>query len=386
MKAIVKNFDTQEVITTCKIKGKIKRFSDIMNEIEKLQENTNFLGIDTEKERIVLYDGMGLGIRQCYEINGMYSSARCLKSNLSITHTGNNSCVINPGREEKVLTPENVKVFNKETGEKRELSIKLEVIAYPEGYIISTGKSCHNIFGGSQPAYFSKITSRNFKCASKNGAKLFATPSAALKYVLEQRDVFEYMVSNHGYYFNVEFANAFFEEDENKLPEKKKAKATEDIAALDDLFFEINNIEEKEEIIFAPEIVTDEVLKNEAVSRMLNMGIMDSIIQRFEENDEDILFSEFGGILYDLNEEAKKAVKIVKEKGYLPYHVIRTQTEVGDLYAVLYVTKDTENWSSERRNRYGEMISYVYNATNTVLSERGYITVDSCNGGLQRTA
>ena len=63
--------------------------------------------------------------------------------------------------------------------------------------------------------------------------------------------------------------------------------------------------------------------------------------------------SEFGGILYDLNEDAKTAVSAVKDRGDIPYAVCRSQTEIGDLYAVLFVSPDKNGWDFERPDREG---------------------------------
>lgn len=388
MKAQIKNFNTNELIATLKIDEKGKKnisFSDIMSQIQTFQNACDFLGIKKNNEELYQSGGFGFGINRCYEVDGMFSSARPVSKYAGITLTGKSSSIINNCPDTKILEPDFVKVINKKTGDVRELDLKIEVIVYQEGYVISSGKNCTNIFGGSHPAYFSKITSRNFKCCSLGGAKLFATPDAAIKYVEKNRDVFEYMVSHYGYYFEFDHANLYFKEDQMALTEKKKEKLACGFEQIKELFNKINSVDEEEEEIAVPETTNIELSKAEAVLRMKNLNIMQEIIKRYEEKDE-ILFSEFGGILYDLNEEAKEAVAKVKEKGFLPYHVIRSQTEFGDVYAVLYVSNQTEEWKSERRDKNGTIYSYVYNATNPSFSEFGSIMVESCNGGLLRTA
>ena len=119
----------------------------------------------------------------------------------------------------------------------------------------------------------------------------------------------------------------------------------------------------------------------EAVARMQEMGMMPEAIQMYKHGH--VLQSEgrgfLSGILYDL-----KAVSVVSDNGGMPYHVIKSFTEVGTLYAVLYVSNSEEEWDMERMENDGSIFSYVYNATNPSFSEYGYIGVRQANGGLER--
>lgn len=124
----------------------------------------------------------------------------------------------------------------------------------------------------------------------------------------------------------------------------------------------------------------------EAVARMREMGMMPEAIQMFKQ--DHLLQSEgrgfLSGILYDLDERARKAVSVVSDNGGMPYHVIKSFTEVGTLYAVLYVSHSEEEWDMERMENDGSIFSYVYNATNPSYSEYGYIGIRPANGGLER--
>ena len=126
--------------------------------------------------------------------------------------------------------------------------------------------------------------------------------------------------------------------------------------------------------------------KNEAVTRMQEMGMMPEAIQMYKHGH--VLQSEgrgfLSGILYDLDEAAQKAVNVVSDNGGEPYHVIKSLTEVGTLYAVLYVSNSEEEWDMDSMENDGSIFSYVYNATNPSYSEYGYIGIRPANGGLER--
>ena len=126
--------------------------------------------------------------------------------------------------------------------------------------------------------------------------------------------------------------------------------------------------------------------KEEAIFRMKEMGMMPEVIQMYKHGH--LLQSEgrgfLSGILYDLDEGARKAVSVVSDNGGMPYHVIKSFTEVGTLYAVLYVSNSEEEWDMERMENDGSIFSYVYNATNPSFSEYGYIGIRPANGGLER--
>ena len=122
--------------------------------------------------------------------------------------------------------------------------------------------------------------------------------------------------------------------------------------------------------------------KEEALFRMQDLNMMKTVMKKFVAGT--LMMSEFGGILYDLDEEARAAVKEVEEKGLLPYHVVKTQTTIGTMYAVLYVSPNPGEWDIERYDpATGEVTAYVANG---IFSEFGTVVIKPCNGGLARTA
>ena len=98
--------------------------------------------------------------------------------------------------------------------------------------------------------------------------------------------------------------------------------------------------------------------------------------------------SESAGILYFLNDGAKAAIEKMKEYSAdaLPYHLIHSFTEFGELYAVLFVSSNRDDWPSDGPDREGYVFSYVYNATDPSFSEYGDIVIQGANGGIVRTA
>lgn len=97
--------------------------------------------------------------------------------------------------------------------------------------------------------------------------------------------------------------------------------------------------------------------------------------------------SEAGGILYDPDAHAVTAMEEAgKYSDVLPYAVVVSHTGFGTCYSVLYVGPEKEEWSSERPDRDGFVMSYTYNADAPECSEFGSIGVTGANGGLVRTA
>lgn len=124
---------------------------------------------------------------------------------------------------------------------------------------------------------------------------------------------------------------------------------------------------------------------DEAVSRMKEMKLYKTVIDDFV-SDNKLYMSEFGGILCDLNEEAESAVRETERYG-LPYHVVRSQSSFGDMYAVLFVSEHQDEWWAERCDpETGSVIAYVYNSTYTDNSELGSVGLRTAGGGLMRVA
>lgn len=253
---------------------------------------------------------------------------------------------------------------------------EMGVDLYRDGFVISTGKTVTSIFGEMGDGYIASLrrtrTGTKLTRATISSARCFKTKRALLNFLKKYQSSLEYFATEYGYVFGVEFASKMYEEEyDNKKDEKVDVELAE-------VFGEINagsydDVEADVDMNAHPE--------EEAIERMRQMNIMPKVVNDFRHGK--LMFSEFGGILYDLNEDAQKAVEKVSAYG-LPYHVVRTQTEIGDMYAVLYVSKEPEEWAFERYNKKDDTVyALVYNATHDFV-EGGSILVKPANGGLMR--
>lgn len=126
--------------------------------------------------------------------------------------------------------------------------------------------------------------------------------------------------------------------------------------------------------------------KAEALKRMEELKIMGNCRKDFRRGV--LNKSEFGGILYWLNDDEKEQVrKFEEETGNLVYHAILDHLEFGDCLALLYVSEDEEEWEMEREDL-KEMypMSYVCNLDEPMFSEYGTIGIQPRFGGLARIA
>lgn len=73
------------------------------------------------------------------------------------------------------------------------------------------------------------------------------------------------------------------------------------------------------------------------------------------------------------------------EKNYnaYVYHIIYTKSNFGNLYSMLYVSNNTEEWKADRKDLQNkECYAYVYNKSNEVCSEIGLIGVEKADTNL----
>ena len=126
--------------------------------------------------------------------------------------------------------------------------------------------------------------------------------------------------------------------------------------------------------------------KIEAINRMKKLKIHKNAIKDFEKEDK-INFSEWLGALYWADEKLDEILAEFKKDnpGYLPYHAIHTQTTFGELYSILYVGTDEDEWKLDNEDlNDGYAMSYVYNCDTPEFSEFGTIAIKPSFGGLVR--
>lgn len=130
-----------------------------------------------------------------------------------------------------------------------------------------------------------------------------------------------------------------------------------------------------------------EQMLEEAKTRMLMLGISKGIIKDFVE-DNVVSLSEGIGYLYWIDDEEKEIVKDFEAKsGGLVYHIIKTHTEFGTLYSLLFVDKDKAIWHDDKLDIERDIVfSYVVNMDEPAFSEYGSIGFRRNIGGLVRTS
>lgn len=140
--------------------------------------------------------------------------------------------------------------------------------------------------------------------------------------------------------------------------------------------------------------VTRNEMKTEALARMRILKLHENAISDFEK-DETINISFFGcGILYwPTDRQTEFIKKFEKQYNCLVYHAICSNTEIGELLALLYISQYEDDWPTDRNDlqkydsKYGYIVmSYVCNLDDDNCSEFGSIGVKPKNGGLKRTA
>ena len=129
---------------------------------------------------------------------------------------------------------------------------------------------------------------------------------------------------------------------------------------------------------------TLEEVKAEALKRMKKLKFLESILKEFRNGT--LNESENGGYLYHLNKNEKRIVEQFEaENKAVVYHVIHQYTNVGELYSLLYVNYDDEEWAVNNEDLdNGEALAYVWNASTPDFSEFGYIGIRPQIGGLVR--
>ena len=104
--------------------------------------------------------------------------------------------------------------------------------------------------------------------------------------------------------------------------------------------------------------------KQEAIERMKMLKIYSQAIKEFEKENV-INVSEYGGILFWLDDEQQEMVKRFEEKyNAVVYHVIHNYTEFGELYSLLYVSQHENEWDYDKTikiiNESAEMTKNLY--------------------------
>lgn len=130
-----------------------------------------------------------------------------------------------------------------------------------------------------------------------------------------------------------------------------------------------------------------EKTRTEAISRLEKLGLCKAVIDDFKSGILNASEQEpIPGALYHLSDEEKSIVEEIEKKyGGMVYHCIRCNTEFGELFNMLYVSKYEEEWEMDNDGlEEGYVFAYVKNLSESLFSEFGTIVVEQANGGLVR--
>lgn len=123
----------------------------------------------------------------------------------------------------------------------------------------------------------------------------------------------------------------------------------------------------------------------EAVARMKLLGILKTPINEFKK--DGVINRSENWILYWLDDEEKQMVAdFEKDNDGVVYHAIKTLSNIGLMYSLLYVSKHTEEWEMDRADiQEGRAFVYVVNKDMPDCSEFGTIGIRPLFGGVLRT-
>lgn len=127
-------------------------------------------------------------------------------------------------------------------------------------------------------------------------------------------------------------------------------------------------------------------MKAEAIKRMVGLEILPEDIEAFKERGEIKLSTYPFGITQEVPDKYKKLISDwAEENDCVPYYVICSDTNIGVLLSVLYVSEYEEEWDMDwEQIKICCPFAYVFNLRNPEFSEYGSISVEKVHGGLVR--
>lgn len=125
--------------------------------------------------------------------------------------------------------------------------------------------------------------------------------------------------------------------------------------------------------------------REEAIKRLKVLKVHEKVLREFKEEGK-LNKSEQLGILYWLDDNEVTMIKeFEQEYDAIVYHVIHQFTNIGELYNLLYVSLEDDEWCIDQEDlASGCTLAYVINKTMPDCSEFGSIGVEPCNGGVDR--
>lgn len=133
--------------------------------------------------------------------------------------------------------------------------------------------------------------------------------------------------------------------------------------------------------------MTERNLKiQQAIDRMTAMGIESKLIEEFRVDQIPICVCD-----NQIRKATKEELNLIRpwqnEYQTLPYHLIWTDTTIGNMLSILYVSDQPEEWDMDMDDcKYMTPCAYVMNLSDPICSEFGSIGVQLMSGGLIRIA
>lgn len=134
-------------------------------------------------------------------------------------------------------------------------------------------------------------------------------------------------------------------------------------------------------------------MKDEAVRRMRELGLMEDVIKSFDENTDHVWVSEnplgalywaWKGSGYTYEDIAVDLAEQIRGYGHLPYHGVMVQTEFGPILSMLFVSNEKEEWEDELSRNEDSFIAFAFCNTNGQGLDWGDIIVKPRIGGIIR--
>ena len=125
--------------------------------------------------------------------------------------------------------------------------------------------------------------------------------------------------------------------------------------------------------------------KERAIGYMSQLGICKPYIRAFKAKAQKVCFFEGFAGFYDFQEpeiEAKRK-EIEKEYGDTVFAITHEFVNGDEMYSFLLASEDEEDISIGVEGTF-ECFAYIWNKTDPMLSELGYVGIKSFGGGIKR--
>lgn len=344
---------------------------NILHRIGAMQQSKDILGIG------ILGDA-NIGIDRMFRHGWMTSS---IESDSTLVLTGPDSFELYAKPCKVPYIPRCVTIDGVDTG------IRLGIVLYEPGWLLKFGKTGYNILGTPYDSYLSSARKGHLHLFDKSCARKFKNLNDVEEFLRLYYDLLGYAVKEYFCNWSLEPSCEFFMKDlEYSLKGSRLKKHEDKMQTIQDLLVNINSMSEpaSPDCSNLPEEVNADTIRSEILYRMRSLNMWNNVIEDFRTVDK-VFQSEGGGIVYELDDNAKIAVDQAVKAGLHPWHVIKNHFEFGIVYAVLYVSEYVNEWPCERASKEGYCSAFCWNSDQKFY-EIGDICIAHVNGGLVRTA